>query len=81
VGNRQTIVKYRDTPQSSVQTRLNRSNWRFGCGFEWTERCTISIVFARWRHCALMGGHVAVTCRITLNHLSTAAMRFMSNYF
>jgi len=25
VGNRQTIVKYRDTPLSSVQTRLNRS--------------------------------------------------------
>jgi len=26
-------------------------------------------------------GHIAVTCRITLNHLSTAAMRLMSNYF
>jgi len=26
-------------------------------------------------------GHIAVTCRITLNHPSTAAMRLMSNYF
>ena len=24
---------------------------------------------------------LAITCRITLNHLSTAAMRLMSNYF
>jgi len=29
----------------------------------------------------LMGEHVAVTCRITFNHPSTAAMRLMSNYF
>jgi len=28
-----------------------------------------------------MGGHVAVTCRITLNHPSMAAMRLMANYF
>jgi len=34
VGNMQTIVEYGDTPQSSVQTRLNRSIWRFGCGLE-----------------------------------------------
>jgi len=27
-----------------------------------------------------MEGHVAVTCRITLNHPSTAAMRLMANY-
>jgi len=81
VGNRQTIVKYMDAPQSSVQTQLNRSIWRFGCGLEWAEGCRISIVFARWRQCALMGGYVAVTCRITLNHPSTAAMRLMSNYF
>jgi len=26
-------------------------------------------------------GHIAITCRIALNHLSTAAMRLMSNYF
>jgi len=39
------------------------------------------MVFARWRQCALMEGHVAVTCRITLNHPFTAAMRLMANYF
>ena len=50
----------------------------------WIERaegCTNSIVFARWRQCALVRGHIAVTCRITLNHPSTAAMRLMANYF
>ena len=26
-------------------------------------------------------GRIAITCRITLNHLSTAAMHLMSNYF
>jgi len=31
-GNRQTIVKYRDTPRSSVKTRLNRSRYRLHCG-------------------------------------------------
>jgi len=58
VGNRQTIVQYRDTPQSSVQTWLYRLIWRFGCGLEWAEGCTSSIVFARWCQCALLGGHV-----------------------
>ena len=33
------------------------------------------------RQCALMEGHVAVSCRITLNHPSTAAMRLTANYF
>jgi len=33
------------------------------------------------RQCAFMERHVAVTCRITLNHPSTAAMRLMANYF
>ena len=52
-----------------------------GCGLEWAERCTSSIVFARWCQCVLIGGHIAATWRIRLNHLSTAAMRPMSNYF
>jgi len=50
----------------------------------WIERaegCTNSIVFARWRQCALVRGHIAVTCRITLNYPSTAAMCLMANYF
>jgi len=36
-GNRQTIVKYRDTPRSSVQRRLNWSRCRLGCGLVWAE--------------------------------------------
>jgi len=36
-GNRQTIVKYRDTLRSSVQRRLNRSRCRLGCGFAWAK--------------------------------------------
>jgi len=64
-----------------VQKRLNLSIRRFDCGLEWAEGCTSSIVFARWRQCAFVEGHVAVTCRITLNHPCTAAMRLMANYF
>jgi len=64
-----------------VQKRLNLSTCRFDCGLQWAEGCTSSIVFARWRHYALMEGHVAVTCRITLNHPPTAAMRLTANYF
>jgi len=35
--NRQTFVKYRDTPRSSVQGRLNRSRCRLDCGLVWAE--------------------------------------------
>jgi len=35
--NSQTIVKYKDTPRSSVQRRLYRSRCRLGCGLVWTE--------------------------------------------
>jgi len=66
VGNRQTIVKYRDTPRSSMQTRLNRSICHFGCGLEWAEGSTNSIVFGRWRQCALLG---ARACRHLTNNI------------
>jgi len=36
-GNRQTIVKYRYTPRSSVQRRLNRSRCPLACGLAWAE--------------------------------------------
>ena len=36
-GNRQTIVQYRDTPRSSVQTRLNQSRSRLGYGLSWAQ--------------------------------------------
>jgi len=64
-----------------VQNRLNLSICCFDCGLEWAEGCTSSIIFARWRQCALVEGHVAVTRRITLNHPCTAAMGLMANYF
>ena len=38
---------------------------RLGYGLDWAEGCTNSIICARWRQCALMGGHFATTCRIT----------------
>jgi len=75
------IVKYTHFVPQAVHKRLNRSICLFGCGLDWVEGCTSSIVFARWRQCALVGGHFAVTCRLTLNHPSTAAMRLMANYF
>jgi len=64
-----------------VQKQLNLSICRFDCGLQWAEGCTSAIVFARWRQCALVEGHVAVTCQIILNHPSTASMRLMANYF
>jgi len=36
-----------------------RSICRFGCVLGWVKGSTSSIVFARWRQCALMGGHIA----------------------
>jgi len=47
----------------------------------WAEGCTSLVVFTRWRQCALMGGHIAVTWRIQLNRPSMATMRLISNYF
>ena len=75
------IVNYRHILTLAVQKRLNRSMCRLGCGVEWAKGCTNLTVFARWRQCALMGGHGTVTCRITLNHPSTMVMHPMSNYF
>jgi len=74
------IVKYRHFCRKLCK-RLNRSICHFGYGLQWARGCTSSIVFARWCQCALMGGHVAVTCRITLKHPSTAVMPLMANYF
>jgi len=58
-------VNYRHfLPSAVMQKRLNRTTCRLGCGLERTEGCTHSIVFARWRQCALRGRHVTVTCRL-----------------
>ena len=70
-----------EAPIVNVLKRLNRSIRRLGFGLEWAEGCTSSIVLARWRQSAVMGGHIATTWRMRLNHPSTVAMRLMSNYF
>jgi len=66
------MVKYLP---SAVQQRLNRSICPLGCGPGWAEGSTSSIVFARWRQCAHMGGHIGATWRIRLNRPSAAVIR------
>ena len=59
-----------------MQKRLNRSTiCCFGCGLGWAEASTSSIVFARWRQCSHMGGHIGTTWRIRLHRPSAATMR------
>ena len=41
----------------------------FGCGLEWAEGSASSIVFSRWRQCALIGGHIGAIWRIRLKRL------------
>ena len=38
-----------------------------GCGLRWAEGSTSSVVFARWRQCAHVRGHIGTTWRIRLN--------------
>jgi len=52
-----------------VKKRLNRSIYRLSCGLEWAEGSTSSVVFARWRQCAHLGGQIPV------NRPSAAEMR------
>jgi len=74
------VVNYRDFLPWPMQKRPNRLMCRSGYGLGWwAEGSTRSIVFAKWRQCAIMGGHISTTYRIRLNHLSAAAMCLMSN--
>jgi len=68
-------IKCSDPLPWAVQKWLNLSICRLGCGLGWAEGSTSSIVFARWRQCALMGGHIRGSQRIRLNRLSAAAIR------
>ena len=63
--------------QTVAQKRLNRSICRLGCGVGCAKGSRSSIVFARWRQCALMGEHVAATWRTRLNYPYMASMRLM----
>jgi len=40
-----------------VQKQLNQLIWRLDCGLGWAEGST-SFIFARWRQCDHMGGHI-----------------------
>ena len=55
-------------------------NLPFGLWTRVIRGSTRSVIFARWHQCALMGGHIAATWRIRLNHWSAVAMHLMSNY-
>ena len=65
VGNRQTIVKYSDTLQSSVQTRLNWSIWHFGCGLSGQRMHK----FNRICHVAPMCPHGRTRCHHLSNNI------------
>ena len=74
-GKGSPIVKYWDFLPWAVQKWLNLLICRLGCGLGWAEESTSSVVFARWCQCAHMGGHIAATWWIQLNHASAATMQ------
>jgi len=73
-GKGMPIVKYSDFLPWAVPKWLNRLICRVGCGFRWAEGSTCSIVFARWRQWALMGGHIGAPWQTQLNCLSALAV-------
>jgi len=80
-SSKSCVLVYWQRYCTALQQPASPIDLPFGLWLEWAEGCANSIVFARWRQCALVGGHVIVGCRIALNHPSTAAMRLMPNYF
>jgi len=54
---------------------LNQPICHLGCELGWAEERTSWIIFARWRQCAHMGGHIGTTWRIQLNSPFAAAMQ------
>ena len=62
------MVRFDGVHTFSYNSARSEAIWNWG---------TLSILFAAGPGM----GHIAVTCQITLNHLSTVAMRLMSNYF
>jgi len=75
LGERIPIVKYKHFLPWAVQKRLNQSISRLGCWLGCAEGSTGSVVFARWRQCALPCGHIGTTWQIRLNRPSAVAMR------
>ena len=54
---------------------------RLGCGLRWAEGGTSSIVFVRWRQCALMGGSLAPPGKYDWTVHLPRGCGLMSNYF
>jgi len=73
--DKKSHCKYMDFLPWAMQEWLNWSICYVDCGLGWAEKCTSSIVFARWRQCAHMGRHIGATWRMHLNSLSAPAMR------
>ena len=69
------MYKPRDFLPSTVQKQLNRSICCLHCGLGSAQGSMSSLVFARWRQCAFMGGHIGASWRILLNRPSAATMR------
>jgi len=74
-GNGLPTVKYRDFLSWVLQKRVDRIKHKFNHIRKVAPMCTISFVFARWRQCAHIEGHIVATWRIRLNLPSAAAMR------
>ena len=74
---RGNFVKHKDFLPWAAQKQLKRSICRLGCGLGQgqAEGSTSSIVFATWRQCAHMGGHIGATWRIRLNRPSAAVLQ------
>ena len=68
------IKRYRDFLLWAVEKRLNQSICRLGRGLACVKGSTSSIIFTRWRQCALMEGHISATWRMQLNCASAAAV-------
>jgi len=80
LGKGAPIIKYKDFLQWAEQKWLYRSTCRLGCGLRWAKGSKSSIIFARWRQCALMGGTLASAgkydcCMAAADGQSAVAMR------
>jgi len=73
-GKGAPIVKYRDTAVTCTKT-AEPIDLPFGLWSRVGRRSTSSIIFARWRRCAHMGGQLGATWRIRFNRTSATTMR------
>jgi len=79
-GKMAPIVKYSDFLPWAVQ-KLSQSICHLGCGLRWAEGSTTSIVFARWRQCALIGGTLVQPGEYDSTSICSGDAAFLSSYF